>query len=85
LTTGAYAPLEPAERFAAAFRQLELLAADLGERKACLEMRKQFCAYTMGRGRPGFPGAAALRNRLVHAAAIAEYREILRGAGINIQ
>jgi nifR3 family TIM-barrel protein len=86
LTTGVYTPPEPAERFAAAFRQLELLAADLGERKACMEMRKQFCAYAMGgRGRPGFPGAAALRNRLVHAAAIAEYREILRGAGVDIQ
>ncbi|MDR0624584.1 MAG: tRNA dihydrouridine synthase DusB [Treponema sp.] len=85
LTAGSYAPPEPAERFAAAFRQLEMLAADLGERKACLEMRKQFCAYAAGgRGRPGIPGAAALRNRLVRAAALAEYREILHQAGIEV-
>jgi nifR3 family TIM-barrel protein len=85
LTTGAYTPPEPGKRFAAAFRQLELMSADMGERKACLEMRKQFCAYTTGgRGRPGIPGGAALRNRLVHAAAIAEYREILRDAGVDL-
>jgi nifR3 family TIM-barrel protein len=86
LTARSYTPPAPAERFAAAFRQLELMAADVGERKACLEMRKQFCAYTMGsQDRPGIPGGAALRNRLVHAAAIAEYREILREAGMDIQ
>jgi nifR3 family TIM-barrel protein len=83
LTTGSDVTPAPGERFAAAFRQLELLAAGLGERKACLEMRKQFCAYTTGgRGRPGMPGGAALRNRLVHAASIAEYRAILQDAGI---
>jgi nifR3 family TIM-barrel protein len=78
LSGGSYLPAEPAERLAAAFRQLELMAADMGERGACLEMRKQFCAYTMGsRGRPGIPGGAALRNRLVRAETISEYREIL--------
>jgi tRNA-dihydrouridine synthase len=85
LIAGAYVPPEPAERFAAAFRQLEMLAAGLGERKACLEMRKQFCAYAAGsRGRPGIPGGAALRDRLARAAAIGEYREILHQAGIEI-
>jgi hypothetical protein len=44
-------------------------------------MRKQFCAYTAGGpGRPGIPGGAALRNRLVRAETIAAYREILTEA-----
>jgi nifR3 family TIM-barrel protein len=60
------------ERVEMAFRHLELLAADAGEKSACLEMRKTFCAYIKG-----CAGAAALRNRLVHASSIAEYREIL--------
>jgi tRNA-dihydrouridine synthase len=36
----------PKERMAAALGHLERLAADLGERRACVEMRKHFCAYT---------------------------------------
>jgi hypothetical protein len=35
-------------------------------------MRKQFCAYTKG-----ITGGAALRNRLIHAGSIEEYRTIL--------
>ncbi|MDR0641609.1 MAG: tRNA dihydrouridine synthase DusB [Treponema sp.] len=41
-----YEPPGPGERMAAALRHLERLAADLGERRACVEMRKHFCAYT---------------------------------------
>jgi nifR3 family TIM-barrel protein len=78
LTGGAYTPPPPSGRLAAAFRHLLLLAEDLGERTACLEMRKQFCAYTKGGGdEPGIPGGSRLRERLVHAAAIADYRAIL--------
>jgi tRNA-dihydrouridine synthase len=66
------------ERLKLGLRHLELLAGDLGEKTACLEMRKQFCAYTKGvMGMPGIAGGAALRDRLVHAQTIAEYREIL--------
>jgi nifR3 family TIM-barrel protein len=36
----------PKERMAAAMRHLERLATDRGERRACVEMRKHFCAYT---------------------------------------
>jgi tRNA-dihydrouridine synthase len=53
-------------------RHLEMLSADVGERTACLEMRKQFCAYTKG-----FPGGAALREKTVHAETIADYRRIV--------
>jgi nifR3 family TIM-barrel protein len=69
---------ERAERIAWALRHLEMLAAGLGEKRACLEMRKQFCADTRGApDRPGIPGGAALRNALVRAETIAEYRALL--------
>jgi nifR3 family TIM-barrel protein len=65
-------------RLSAAMRHLEMLAEDLGENRACLEMRKQFCAYTKGiMGRPGIPGGPALRKKIVQAKTIAEYRAIL--------
>jgi tRNA-dihydrouridine synthase len=70
------------ERMAAAFRQLELLAADLGEKAACREMRKAFAAYTKGvGGRPGISGGARLRERLVHAETFDDYRSILKDTG----
>ena len=72
LETGAWEPVPFSVRMNAAFRHLELLAADIGERTACLEMRKQFCAYTKG-----IPGGALLRERAVHAETIADYRHIL--------
>jgi nifR3 family TIM-barrel protein len=62
----------PQEKLETAFRQLKLLARDMGERNACREMRKQFCAYTRG-----INGGAALRNRLIHADTIEEYRFII--------
>ena len=60
------------ERLGIALRHLEMLSEDLGEKRACLEMRKQFCAYTKG-----ISGGAALREKIVKAETIAEYREIL--------
>jgi nifR3 family TIM-barrel protein len=78
LLTGTWLPPEYPERFAAAFRQLGLRAADIGEAAACREMRKTFCAYTRSiAGGPGLSGGARLRERLVQAGTIAEYREIL--------
>jgi len=76
LETGVYQPVAFSARIAAAMRHLEMLAADIGERSACLEMRKQFCAYTKG-----LPGGAALRDKAVHAATIEEYRWIVGEAG----
>jgi nifR3 family TIM-barrel protein len=86
LMTGFWQPEPFTAQIAAAFRHLEMLAADIGERRACLEMRKQFCAYTKNHGRPAAnsgtaaPGRSfkgALRNALVRAETIAEYRRIL--------
>jgi nifR3 family TIM-barrel protein len=67
-----YTPPDREERLKTAFRQLGLLARDMGEGIACREMRKQFCVYTKG-----IAGGAALRNRLVHADTIEEYRIML--------
>ena len=72
LETGVWEPVPFRDRLDAAFRHLELLAADIGERSACLEMRKQFCAYTKG-----MPGSTALRQQAVHAETIEDYRTIV--------
>jgi nifR3 family TIM-barrel protein len=78
LTTGVWESASFSGRIATAFRHLELLAAGIGEQTACLEMRKQFCAYTKaGRGDPGRPGSGALRNALVHAETIEDFRRIV--------
>ncbi|MCL2881008.1 MAG: tRNA dihydrouridine synthase DusB, partial [Treponema sp.] len=71
LQTGAWELLSFSAVMVAAFRHLEMLAAYVGERTACMEMRKQFCAYTKG-----FPGGAAIRDALVRAATIEEYKKI---------
>jgi tRNA-dihydrouridine synthase len=76
LLTGSYTMPEAEERLKTGFRQLALLAQDTGEQVACREMRKQFCAYTKG-----MPGGAPLRNRLVHAETIGDYRELLAQFG----
>jgi len=82
LTNGCWEPESFQERVATAFRHLELLSADIGEKAACREMRKQFCAYVKGPpGLPGLPGAAALRNRLVQAETIEDFRNILDNFG----
>ncbi|MHB9290947.1 putative tRNA-dihydrouridine synthase [Hollandina sp. SP2] len=75
LLTGSYTLPEAAERLHTGLRHLQLLAQDWGEKTACLEMRKHFCAYTKG-----MPGGAPLRNKLVHAETIAEYRALCREA-----
>jgi nifR3 family TIM-barrel protein len=72
LTTGRWQPVPFTARISAAMRHLELLAADIGEGSACLEMRKQFCVYTKG-----CTGGAALRDKIVHAQTIADYRKII--------
>ena len=77
LETGSWKPAAFSARIAAAMRHLEMLAVDIGERTACLEMRKQFCAYTKG-----VVGGAALREKAVHAETIEEYRRIVTEANL---
>jgi nifR3 family TIM-barrel protein len=71
LENGFWEPVPFSVRINAALCHLQMLAADIGERAACLEMRKQFCAYTKG-----LEGGAALREKAVHAETVGEYREI---------
>jgi tRNA-dihydrouridine synthase len=72
MENGIWSPVSFNERIITAMRHLEMLSTDIGERSACLEMRKQFCAYTKG-----LKGGAALREKLVHAKTLNEYRQII--------
>jgi tRNA-dihydrouridine synthase len=72
MENGSWSPVPFSERITAAMRHLKMLSADIGEHSACLEMRKQFCAYTKG-----LKGGAALRDKLVHAKTINEYQHII--------
>ena len=72
LKTGTWEPAPVSRRLQTALHHLELLAADIGEYSACLEMRKQFCAYTKG-----IKGSAAIRERAVRAQSIEDYQDIV--------
>lgn len=71
LKTGSYQEIPTGERIEAGFRELDLLVQDFGEKGACLEMRKRFCAYSRG-----IDGGAALRKQLVAAESVEEYKNI---------
>ena len=73
LTTGSYEPVPAAVRIQTGFAELERLAAETSEEHACLEMRKRFHAYSKG-----IPNGGPIRNAIVHASSIAEYREIFK-------
>jgi nifR3 family TIM-barrel protein len=77
LQNGSYQYPSVAEKFAIGFKQLCMSAADIGETSACREMRKQFCAYTKG-----VEGGAALRNLLVHAETLEDYKNIFLNYGL---
>ncbi|HUW41593.1 MAG TPA: tRNA dihydrouridine synthase DusB [Rectinemataceae bacterium] len=65
-------PATTAERAAAARRHLELSAKFLGERRACVEFRKQFCSYTKGT-----VSGAELRAEAVRSSSLAEFSRLL--------
>ena len=71
LTKGSYEPVPPEVRVKTGFAELERLVAETSEQHACLEMRKRFAAYSKG-----ISGGAALRARIVHAATVADYKDI---------
>ncbi|MDP3177301.1 MAG: tRNA dihydrouridine synthase DusB [Spirochaetaceae bacterium] len=60
------------ERATAARRHLELSARFLGERTACVEFRKHFCAYTKGTA-----GGAELRAEAVRASSLVAFFDLL--------
>jgi nifR3 family TIM-barrel protein len=77
LAGGAWKPPSFEEKVSAAFRHLTMMSEDIGERAACLEMRKQFCAYTKAApGTTGQAGSASLRKRLVEASTIEDFKKI---------
>ena len=61
-------------RIAAARRHLALAVEYLGERTACVEFRKQMCAYTKG-----VRGGAELRAAAVTCSTAAEYETVFLG------
>lgn len=73
LQTGKITEIDMSEKIRAGFRELELLTTDMGEKGACLEMRKRFCAYTKG-----IEGSAALRKELVNSNTIEDYKNVLK-------
>lgn len=72
LTKGEYIEETIAERIKAGFKELTINIEQFGEKTACLQMRKKFCAYSSG-----LKGGSYLRSKLVHAETEKEYRTIL--------
>jgi len=64
--------IDATAKLGAAMSHLRMLAAAVGEEKACRDMRKHFVAYTKG-----LEGGAMIRQSVVTASTIAEYEEIL--------
>lgn len=71
LLTGTYSDIPPIERLTAGFEELDVLIEDRGEKAACRDMRKRFCAYSKG-----LNGGAALRLAIVHAETKSDYENI---------
>ena len=64
--------VEPDLRLSTAMAHLRLLAGQVGEAKACRDMRKHFVAYTKG-----MQGGSVVRQSVVYAERIDEYEEIV--------
>lgn len=71
LTTGKYDDIPVQKRIETGFRELLNLSNDIGEKSACLEMRKRFCAYSKGMN-----GGAVIREKIVKAQTISDYKEL---------
>ena len=79
---GRSAPPEPtlAERLATAYRQVEMAAAEKGERLACVEARARITNYLHG-----VPHSGEYRRELVHISTLEELRYILKRAELNLR
>ncbi|WP_024468197.1 tRNA dihydrouridine synthase DusB [Treponema pedis] len=73
LTEGSYTEIAFEEKLKTGFKELLLLCNEKGEERGCREMRKRFSAYTKG-----IPNGSQLREKLVTANSIREYKEILQ-------
>ncbi|MBQ0039920.1 MAG: tRNA dihydrouridine synthase DusB [Treponema sp.] len=73
LTQGEYQQETVSERLAAGFRELDVNIEQMGEKGACLQMRKKFCSYSSG-----IRGGSQLRAKLVQAETRQQYVDILQ-------
>lgn len=71
LTEGSYEQESLKDRLLAGFKELDMNIEDKGEKQACLQMRKKFCAYSSG-----IRGGAKLRQCVVNASTRADYLSI---------
>ena len=72
-TRGSYEKtILPEKRLLCALDHLENCILLKGEKRACLEMRKHFCAYTKG-----LPNSALLRKQCVRANSKSDYKNIV--------
>ncbi len=79
LLTGQHTDIPPHIRIQAGWKELLQLVDDAGEIGGCREMRKRFCAYSKG-----IEGGATIREEIVHASTITEYRRIFESRGISL-
>ena len=79
---GREAPALPplAERLATAYRQVEMAAAEKGERLACIEARARITNYLRG-----VPHSGEYRQELVHISSLDELQRILKLAALNLR
>lgn len=75
LTEGYYTPVTFEQKLRAAWRELHLLAQDVGESSACKQMRKRFVSYAKGER-----GKTQWCQRAVHASSFADFAAVIRDA-----
>ncbi len=73
LIEGKYRTETAKERIEAGFKEMKITAEETGEKRACLLMRKKFCAYSSG-----IKGSSRLRERIVKSSSFEDYKEIFR-------
>jgi len=71
LTKGTIPEIPVEKRIRSGFDELGLLIEDRGEKSACMEMRKRFCAYSRG-----IPSGGELRKKIVACSTRAEFEEV---------
>ena len=71
LTEGNYHQETVSDRIKAGFKELDINVQEKGEKVACMQMRKKFCAYSSG-----IRGSSQLRQRIVLANTINDYKSI---------
>lgn len=71
LTEGRYEDVTVQQRLKAGFRELEINVDEKGEKTACFQMRKKFCAYSKG-----IKGGAQLRMQIVSCCTADDFKKV---------